>query len=78
MGTTPYELPAPACARCTHFDNDPGALEAAFPGMRAMGSGFSSVRDSDGICRRHGIYLAATDSCPEFQLRTSGRAGARI
>lgn len=35
-----------------------------------MGSGFSSVKAGDGICRHHGLYLAMTDCCPDFLQRS--------
>jgi hypothetical protein len=57
------------CASCIHFDNDPATLERELPGLTAMGSGHAAVRADDGFCRQHGLYLAATDSCPDFQAR---------
>ena len=56
------------CGRCAHFQNDPAAMEKAFPGLSVMSSGFASVRAQDGLCRRHDIYLSAWDSCPSFLL----------
>jgi hypothetical protein len=58
--------PAPVCGKCVHFRNDPAILEAAYPGLTAMGSGFSSVRAQDGLCSRHDLYLSFWDSCPGF------------
>jgi len=61
--------PRPHCCNCAHFDASPLALERAFPGMAAMGSGFSAVRGGDGLCGRHGRYLSGSSSCPGFQAR---------
>ena len=55
-----------ACGRCLHFQNDPAALEQAFPGMTSLGSAYASVRAQDGLCRRHGLYLSARDCCASF------------
>lgn len=58
--------PAPVCRNCRSFSGAALALEAAFPGMTAMGSGFSAVRGGDGLCGLHGRYLSAGSSCPRF------------
>jgi hypothetical protein len=55
------------CSSCVNFDNDPATLEKELPGFTAMGSGHASVRANDGLCRLHGLYLSATDSCPSFE-----------
>ena len=54
------------CGRCVYFENDPAALEQAFPGLTSMGSGYASVRAEDGLCRRHDLYLSAHDHCASF------------
>jgi hypothetical protein len=54
------------CRFCRHFRNDPAYLEAAFPGLTSMSSGYGSVRANDGICLQHERYLSAESSCPEF------------
>ena len=68
MDTTDQRFTNATCGRCEHFENDPTALEKAFPGLTSMCSGFASVRAQDGLCRRHDIYLSAWDSCPSFLL----------
>lgn len=55
-----------ACQNCAHFKNDPATIEAAYPGLTTMSSGFASVRDRDGFCNCHELYLSAHDSCPDF------------
>jgi len=55
-----------SCGQCNHFKNDPAFIEAVYPGLTAMSSGYASVRNQDGLCSRHEIYLAASDSCPHF------------
>ena len=59
------------CQGCAHFRNDPALIEAVYPGLTTMSSGFASVRDCDGICSFHQLYLSARDSCQSFTSRTS-------
>jgi len=54
----------PTCRQCAHFQNDPAAIEKAYPGLKTMSSGYASVRDQDGFCNFHQLYLSARDSCP--------------
>jgi len=54
------------CQKCVHFQNNPAIIEAIYPGLKTMSSGFASVREQDGLCGFHQIYLAAGDSCPNF------------
>jgi hypothetical protein len=56
----------PVCEKCAFFQNDPGVIEAVYRGLTAMSSGFASVRDRDGFCDHHQLYLSARDSCPCF------------
>jgi hypothetical protein len=62
----PARGPAPLCRNCRSFSGAALALEAAFPGMTAMGSGFSAVRAADGVCGLHDRYLSADSSCAHF------------
>ena len=57
------------CGRCQHFDNAPKTLEAMLPGLRVMGSGYSSVRVNDGLCAHHDRYLSADYVCDSFKAR---------
>jgi hypothetical protein len=59
------------CRQCAHFQNDPSIIEAAFPGLTIVSSGFASVRDQDGLCDYNQLYLSAHDSCPHFTTRNS-------
>jgi len=59
----------PACSDCIHFENDPALIEKNFPGLTVMSSAFASVRDQDGFCNFHQLYLSARDSCPGFVSR---------
>jgi hypothetical protein len=63
--------PPSTCQNCTSFQNDPVHIEKAYPGLTAMSSGFASVRDRDGLCDYHQLYLSARDSCPHFSPRTA-------
>jgi len=65
------------CRNCRHFRNDSQFLEASFPGLTSMSSGYGSVRGEDGICLRHDRYLSAESSCPQFEQHT-GTAEAGI
>ena len=56
----------PTCQQCAHFQNDPAFIEESYRGLTAMSSGFASVRDRDGFCHHHQLYLSAEDSCPGF------------
>ena len=56
----------PICEKCAYFQNDPALIEAVYRGLTAMSSGFASVRDRDGFCDYHQLYLSARDSCPCF------------
>lgn len=60
--------PAQSCQRCVHFKNDPVLVENTFPGLTTMSSGFASVRDKDGLCSYHQLYLSARDSCPQIEI----------
>jgi hypothetical protein len=64
---------------CIHFRNDPAAIEAAFPGLAALSSGYGSVRADDGLCALHDRYLGARASCARFNRRDAAcpPAGSR-
>ena len=57
----------PTCRHCAHFHNDPAMVEKVYPGLKTMSSGYASVRDRDGFCDVHQLYLSARDGCPSFQ-----------
>jgi hypothetical protein len=59
------------CQKCAYFQNDPALIEAAYPGLTTMSSGYASVRDRDGLCNYNQLYLSARDSCPHFAPRKS-------
>ena len=61
----------PVCQGCAHFQNDPAFIEDAYRGLTTMSSGFASVRDRDGLCDYHQLYLSARDSCPNFTPRVA-------
>jgi hypothetical protein len=67
--TAARAAPHAACAACVHFQADPLAIERFVPGLRSFGSGFASVRADDGLCLRHGRYLAASSFCADFRKR---------
>lgn len=57
------------CEQCLHFQNQPALVEEAYPGLTAMSSGYASVRNRDGLCNYHELYLSAGDSCSCFASR---------
>jgi hypothetical protein len=59
----------PTCGDCIHFRNDAAHLERSFPGLTAMSSGRGSVRAADGLCSRHGLYLASFAYCNDIELK---------
>jgi hypothetical protein len=59
------------CQQCAWFQNDPALIEETYPGLTVMSSGFASVRDHDGFCNHHQLYLSARDSCSHFTLPTA-------
>ncbi|MCK8783536.1 hypothetical protein M0638_03965 [Roseomonas sp. NAR14] len=61
----PAYSPGRRCAACRHFEAGAAAVEAAFPGLAAMSSGWASVREADGLCARRGLYLSARDGCSD-------------
>jgi hypothetical protein len=61
----------PVCEKCKYFQNDPVFIEETYHGLTVMSSGFGSVRDRDGICNFHQLYLSAGDGCASFALCTS-------
>ena len=60
------------CAQCRHFSAGPTLLERAIPGLRVMGSGYSSVVSTDGLCERHDRYLSANYFCDQFTAAVLG------
>jgi len=66
VGSMQSRHSGPICQNCANFQNDPAILEALYPGLKIMSSGYACVRDRDGICTHHQLYLSALDSCPDF------------
>jgi hypothetical protein len=60
-------MSARRCATCAHFRNDPAHLEAAFPGLSALGSAWGSTRADDGLCELRGIYLSSEGACERYR-----------
>ena len=55
-----------ACATCAYFSVEPLQFEAQLHGLKALGSGFASVRGDDGLCTRHQRLLRATSFCADY------------
>lgn len=62
----------PQCRSCRHFVASVPQIEAQLPGMRALGSGYGSVRATDGICRLHQRYLSDRSSCESHVTVNAG------
>jgi hypothetical protein len=72
--------PSPSCRQCIHFQNDPAMIERSWPGLKIMSSGYASVRDQDGFCGLHQLYLSGRDICadrvppPDARCNITGQA----
>ncbi len=63
----------PSCEQCIHFQGEPGLVEHVYSGLTTMSSGFASVRDKDGFCGYHQLYLSGRDSCPHLVIKEPNR-----
>jgi hypothetical protein len=63
------EAEAGRCGLCRHFQGGAAALEAMFPGLKSLSSGYASVTADDGLCLVHDRHVAATGGCPSFAPR---------
>jgi len=59
------------CRTCIHFDNEPAQLELRIAGIQILGSAYSAVRASDGLCSLHDRYLSETSTCEQHKKRES-------
>jgi len=67
-------MPQPGtCGDCVRFHNDSDHIEQSFPGLTAMNSGRGAVRAADGLCDRHGLYLARDAYCDDLELKAGVR-----
>jgi hypothetical protein len=66
-----FSISGPICQHCVYFKNDPVLVEETYRGLTTMSSGFASVRDQDGFCNYHQLYLSAKDGCPRFASCTT-------
>lgn len=57
------------CRQCIHFKSEPALIEDTYPGLTSMSSGFASVRDRDGLCEHHQLYLSGRDGCKNFSVK---------
>ena len=59
------------CFSCVHFVDDPGAIEAEFPGIPVFGSAYSSSRGHAGMCQELDRFMdpLPASCCPSFALR---------
>ena len=58
----------PKCQSCIHFCNSPTYIEETFKGLTILSSGYASVKQSDGICKKHNRYLCAQDYCESHEI----------
>ena len=57
------------CGACQHFLDHPAGIEAAIPGLSAMGSAHASVRSDDGLCATRDRIASPRDQMPCFEAR---------
>lgn len=62
-----------SCRACMNFENSPGAVEAALPGLTSFSSAYAAVRSDDGVCAALDRYVAASSLCGEFRPRSQPR-----
>jgi hypothetical protein len=57
------------CRDCARFVDDPAAIEAALPGITALGSAYGSVRGDAGICEALDRFMEPVDAttCEAFE-----------
>jgi hypothetical protein len=60
---------AARCAACLYFANEARIVEAAMPGILALGSAFAAVRADDGLCSLHERYISDRACCGSFVRR---------
>lgn len=63
------------CFSCVHFVDDPGAIEAEFPGIPVFGSAFASCRGHAGMCQERDRFMdpIPARSCATFEARNPRR-----
>ncbi|MGB7912026.1 MAG: hypothetical protein WCF59_07350 [Desulfobaccales bacterium] len=59
------------CLDCRFFNNEPGHVEQAFPGLTVLSSAYASVRADAGLCSRHEIFLSPWYRCRDYEPRPS-------
>lgn len=59
----------PRCGACRQFRSAAVVVESEIPGLRVLGSGYSSVRAGDGLCERFDRYLSDHHRCEYFAGR---------
>jgi hypothetical protein len=62
------------CGACACFEDAPGAIERAIPGIASLSSAHAAGLADDGLCTHHGRHLRATASCAAFRPRTATAA----
>jgi hypothetical protein len=57
-----------SCQQCAHFEDDPAAIEVAFPYLTVFGSAYSSARGHAGICEKLDLFMDPLpgENCPSF------------
>jgi hypothetical protein len=71
MTCSPDTADTRTCFSCVHFVDDPGAIEAEFPGIPVFGSAFASCRGHAGMCQARERFMdpILATSCPSFEAR---------
>ncbi len=63
---SPLRRELSTCEDCLYFEDNPKAIEVAFPGMTMLGSAYSSSRGDAGICVHRGLFLVPVEGCKDF------------
>lgn len=66
-----------SCATCRHFNDRPADIEAQFTGLSSLSSAYAAVRSSDGLCRIHDRYVAASSLCAGYAVEGSASTSTR-
>jgi hypothetical protein len=64
------------CFACSHFCNDPAAIERTLPGLMILSSAHASVRGRDGLCLLHDVVTNGARACAQFSAADPAQVAA--
>lgn len=65
-----------SCFSCSHFCDDPAAIERALPGLAVLSSAHASVRGRDGLCLLHDVMTNGAGACAHFSAAEPAQVAA--